>query len=125
MPKNILLVDDQDLMLLVIQATLRGIGADIHTAKSGPDAIRYVREVATPAAIIMDFSMPQQNGLETLRQIRALPNGASIPVIMLTARDQTQIRQDADCLQVYAFMTKPFSPNALLQMVQKLLEPPP
>lgn len=125
MSKTILLVDDQDLMLRVLQATLRGIAAAIHAVKSGPEAVQFVRNTATPDAIIMDYSMPEQDGVETLRQIRSLPAGAAIPVIMLTARDQTLIRQAAGGLHVHAFMTKPFSPNTLVQTVREMLATPP
>ena len=69
----------------------------------------------------MDFSMPGQDGVETLRQIRRLATGAAIPVVMLTARDQTLIRKEAEGLHVHAFMTKPFSPNALLQTIREMI----
>jgi CheY-like chemotaxis protein len=117
----VLIVDDQEMMIRVLQATLRPLGVPIATAKSGADAVRYVQETGVPGAIIMDFSMPGQDGVETLRQIRRLPAGASIPVIMLTARDQTLIRKEAEGLHVHAFMTKPYSPNALLQTIREML----
>ena len=56
------------------------------------------------------------------RQIRKLPSGSSIPVVMLTARDQTLIRKEAEGLHVHAFMTKPYSPNALLQTIREMLQ---
>jgi CheY-like chemotaxis protein len=117
----VLIVDDQEMMIRVLQATLRPLGVPIASAKSGADAVRYVQETGVPGAIIMDFSMPGQDGVETLRQIRRLPAGASIPVIMLTARDQTLIRKEAEGLHVHAFMTKPYSPNALLQTIREML----
>lgn len=110
-------------MVRVVQATLRPVGVHLASAKSGADAVRYVEETGVPAAIILDFSMPGQDGVETLRQIRKLSRGADIPVVMLTARDQTLIRKEAEGLHVHAFMTKPFSPNALLQTIKELLEP--
>jgi CheY-like chemotaxis protein len=122
MPKTILLVDDQELMIRVLQATLRPLGARLAAAKTGAEAVRHVAESGAPDAIILDFSMPDQDGVETLKQIRALECGASIPVIMLTARDQTLIRKAVEGLRVEAFMTKPFSPTILLQTVKTVLE---
>ena len=118
---TILIVDDQELMIRVLHATLRPLGVPLASAKSGAEAVRYVEETGVPRGIIMDFSMPGQDGVETLRQIRCLASGAAIPVIMLTARDQTLIRKEAEGLQVHAFMTKPFSPNALLQTIREIL----
>jgi CheY-like chemotaxis protein len=121
MRPTILIVDDQELIIRVLQATLRPLGAHIASAKTGAEAVRHVEETGPPDAIILDFSMPGQDGVETLRQIRQLAAGASIPVVMLTARDQTLIRKEAEGLQVHAFMTKPFSPNALLQTLTEML----
>jgi len=118
---TILIVDDQELMIRVLQATLRPLGVPLASAKSGVEAVRYIEETGVPRGIIMDFSMPGQDGVETLRQIRKLASGASIPVVMLTARDQTLIRKEAEGLQVHAFMTKPFSPNALLHTIREML----
>ena len=118
----VLIVDDQEMMIRVLQATLRPLGVPLASAKSGAEAVRYVEETGVPGAIILDYSMPGQNGVETLRQIRKLASGSAIPVVMLTARDQTLIRKEAEGLQVHAFMTKPYSPNALLQTIQVMLD---
>ena len=117
---TILIVDDQELMIRVLQATLKPLGVPLASAKSGAEAVRYIEETGVPRGI-MEFSMPGQDGVETLRQIRKLASGASIPVVMLTARDQTLIRKEAEGLHVHAFMTKPFSPNALLQTIREML----
>ncbi len=124
MTKTILLVDDQELIIRVVQAALRSLGARLPSAKSGQDAVRYFENNPAPDAMVLDVSMPGQDGVETLRQIRELPSGAEIPVIMLTARDQTLIRKEAEGLKVFDFITKPFSPNSLLQTVKRMLEIP-
>lgn len=122
MPKTILLIDDEEHMIRLLQFSLRPVGAHLAAVKSGPAALRYLEAHPPIDAIILDYSMPDQDGVETLRQIRALENGASIPVVMLTARDQTLIRKDAEGLQVHSFMTKPFSPSALQQTLRNILD---
>ena len=119
-PPNILIVDDQELMYRVVQATLKPLGARLSWAKSGAEAINHIKTVGVPDVIVLDFSMPDQDGVETLRHIRQLASGESIPVLMLTARDQTHIRQDAAGLKVHSFMTKPFSPNLLLGTIREI-----
>lgn len=121
-PPNILVVDDQELMYRVLQATLRPLGARISWSKSGAEAIHHIENIGAPEVIVLDFSMPDQDGVETLRHIRSLASGVSIPVVMLTARDQTHIRQEADGLKVHAFMTKPFSPNMLLNTIREIFQ---
>lgn len=119
---HILIVDDQELMYRVLQATLRPLGARLSWAKSGAEAIHHIESLGAPDALVLDFSMPDMDGVETLRQIRKLDCGNSIPVVMLTARDQTHIREDAEGLQIHSFMTKPFSPNLLLSTLKQILQ---
>ena len=119
---NILIVDDQELIYRVLQATLRPLGARLSWVHSGENAIEHLKSFGVPDAIILDFSMPEMDGVETLRKIRKLPSGDLIPVVMLTARDQTHIRTDAEELQVHSFMTKPFSPNLLLSTIKQILK---
>jgi len=121
MHRTILIVDDQELIIRVVQASLSSLGAHLASARTGMEAVRYIMEKGVPLAIILDFSMPEQDGVETLRQIRNLEAGADVPVIMLTSRDQTLIRKAAEGLHVHAFMTKPFSPNTLLQTIKDVV----
>lgn len=121
MTKTILLVDDQELIIRVVQAALRPLGVHLPSAKSGQEAVRFLETNPAPDGMVLDVSMPGQDGVETLRQIRNLPTGSEIPVIMLTARDQTLIRKEAEGLQVFDFITKPFSPNSLQQTVKRMV----
>ena len=120
-PPSILIVDDQELMFRILQATLKTIGARMLFAKTGAEALQHLIEKDPPNAIILDYMLPDQNGIDTLRAIRNLPAGRLIPVLMLTARDQSLIREAAEGLNVKAFMTKPFSPNLLLQTIKEML----
>lgn len=122
MTKTVLLVDDQELILRVVQAALSGQGYKLPTCRSGQGAIDYITKHGAPDALILDYSMPDQDGVETLRQIRRLADGGNIQVMMLTARDQTSIRQAADGLKVFEFMTKPFSPANLQKTVKEMIE---
>lgn len=117
---HLLIVDDQELIYRVLQATLRPLGARLSWVHSGEKAIEHLKNFDAPDAIVLDFSMPDMDGVETLRKIRELPDGNTIPVVMLTARDQTHIRTDAEGLNVYSFMTKPFSPNLLLSTIKQI-----
>jgi len=116
MNKSILLVDDEEHMLRLLQFALKSVQATVHARKSGADAIAFLS--GQPAdLVLLDYSMPGMDGVETLRGIRALDGGADINVIMLTARDQTAIRAEAADLNVAAFLTKPFSPSDLARRV--------
>ena len=121
MKKTILLIDDEEHILRLLQFVLRPIDAILQVTRSGMEALAYL--VKNPVAVaLLDYSLPGMNGLETLQQIRSLKEGGDIKVIMLTARDQTTIRAEAEGLNVEAFLTKPFSPSDLARRVRELLE---
>jgi CheY-like chemotaxis protein len=122
MPKTVLLVDDQELVSRVVQAALKPLGLRLPSVRTGAEALALIASPEPPDAVVLDYSMPDMDGVETLRRIRELPAGAAIPVLMLTVRDQTAIREAAGGLRVFDFMTKPFSPSVLQQTVRRMLE---
>jgi DNA-binding response OmpR family regulator len=117
---QILLVDDEEHMLRLLQFALRPVSASIHCVKRGDAAVDFFK-ANNPKLVLLDYAMPGMDGVETLRQIRAQAGGESVPVIMLTARDQTPIRKEAAGLHVQAFLTKPFSPSDLVRRAKDLL----
>ena len=120
MNKQILIVDDEDHMVRLLQFSLKPVAAEITALKRGEAAVAHLENNPTDL-VILDYSMPGLNGVETLRRIREAAGGDRIRVIMLTARDQTAIRQEAAGLNVAAFLTKPFSPSDLVRRVKELL----
>lgn len=120
MSKQILLVDDEDHMVRLLQFALKAVPARIAAVKRGEAALAFVQEHPVDL-VILDYSMPGLDGVETLRRLRELPAGLSVSVVMLTARDQTAIRQEAAGLNVQAFLTKPFSPSDLARRASELL----
>jgi CheY-like chemotaxis protein len=120
--RKILIIDDQEMMLRILQSALKPLEAEFFFAKTGAQAIRHLEKSGLPDAIILDFSMPGEDGIETLKKIRALTPSQTVPVVMLTARDQTLIRQAAEGLLVHSFMTKPFSPSTLLKTLESILQ---
>lgn len=125
MNKFVLLVDDEAHMLRLLQFALQSLPAKLVRVRSSEEAMEVVRREAMDL-IILDYSMPGKNGVQTLREIReegqTFSTNRRVPVIMLTARDQTLIRREAAGLEVSAFLTKPFSPSDLLQRATELLK---
>ena len=122
--KTILIVDDELFMRRLLEQTLRRLGARMATAASGHDALVWLERESIDL-ILIDVSMPGQDGFETLRELRARDGGrhASTPVIMLTAGGMGDVRARAAELGVAAFFTKPFSPAALAAEAARLLGP--
>jgi len=119
MNKTVLLVDDEEHMLRLLQFALKSVPVTTRALRSGAEALAVL--AGQPAdLVLLDYSMPGMNGVETLRRIRDMDGGGGVKVVMLTARDQTAIRQEAAGLNVEAFLTKPFSPSDLARRVLAL-----
>lgn len=119
--KTILLIDDEEHILRLLQFVLKSLDAHLRVSKTGKEALAFL-EQNSASVVLLDYSLPSMNGLETLQHIRELKDGGDIKVIMLTARDQTAIRAEAEGLNVEAFLTKPFSPSELARRVRDLVE---
>lgn len=120
MPRKVLIVDDEPHMLRVTELSLKKGGYGLVIGRNGREAI----ELATrekPDLIVMDVNMPELDGLAALQQLKASPDTASIPVIMLTVRGHALTRQQAEASGSAVFLTKPFSPTQLLGEVRRIL----
>ena len=116
---RILVVDDDPDLLEVLVARLRGIGTQVSTAASGPEALQLVREEA-PGVVLLDLVLPGMDGLAVLEAIRR--EDPETAVIMLTAHGTVARAVEAMKKGAYDFLTKPFDPRHLEIVVGKALE---
>ncbi len=118
----ILLVDDFDDALEIYSTYLVFHGYQVMTATDGAAAVAAARE-HLPAIILMDLRMPVMDGTTALRQIRAIPELARIPVVALTAHALDEERMAAFAAGFDAVISKPCLPPDLLAAVQAVIGP--
>ncbi len=119
--KRILLVDDEEAVLALLSATLAiDDRYDLLFARNGEEAIR-VCERERPDLIVLDVMMPDIDGFDVCRSLKRDYSTEDFKVIMLTALAQNFDRQNAMEAGADDYITKPFSPNALLEKVRELL----
>ncbi len=118
---KVLLVDDDDNVLMVLQATFAHNNFEILTASGGMQAVVVCRQQC-PRVVLLDVDMPKQDGFETCKILKRDPVTGGIPVILLTAMAQEV--DVAKGIEVGAddYVTKPFSPTALIERVERFLE---
>ena len=117
---KILVVDDTQFMRQRISKLLHEHGYQTIEAKDGEDAVRiYNRQ--QPDAVLMDITMPKKDGLSALIEIRESDPEAI--VIMLTAIGQQTIALEAIQAGASDFLVKPYSPDQVIDSLQKALEP--
>lgn len=120
LPEKILIVDDEPDIIEFISYNLKSKGYLIETASNGVEAIRKAKTFQ-PDLILLDMMMPEKDGLQTLRELRVMPDFEKTPVIFLTAlRDE---KSEITGLQTGAddYITKPIKPELLATRVSAVL----
>ena len=122
MGKKILLVDDAAFMRKMIKDTLTKNGyTEVFEAVDGADAVEKYAELA-PDLVFMDITMPNMDGLEALKAIRAKDGSAN--VVMCSAMGQESMVMDAVRSGAKDFIVKPFKPDRVLKTVTSILGNP-
>lgn len=120
MGKRIVLIEDEPNIIEAISFILGREGWDVTTCANGETAVKAVR-AARPDAVLLDVMLPGQSGFEILRALRADPDFARLPVLMLTARGQKKDRDLAAQLGATRFMTKPFANADLIAALAEIV----
>ena len=117
-PVRVLVVDDEVNIAELISMALRYEGWDITTAHTGNKAVREAKD-QDPDAIVLDVMLPDIDGFEVLRRIRA--NRPNVPVLFLTARDAVEDRVAGLTAGGDDYVTKPFSIEELVARLRGLM----
>lgn len=115
--KRVLVIDDEEPIQQVIQACLEDLGdLEVLTATSGKDGLAIAQSVL-PDGILLDVSMPDQDGITTFEKLQQNPATRVIPVALLTARVQPEDRIRFAELGIAGIIVKPFDPLTLIDEV--------
>ena len=117
---KVLIADDENNIRHILDFSLHSEGFDVVAATNGEDAFTLAVS-EKPDLIILDVMMPGQGGIETCRQLKADERVADIPVILLTARASRQNREEGKAAGADEYITKPFSPQKVINAVQNFL----
>jgi two-component system response regulator MprA len=115
---TILVADDDQKLLKMVRRTLIYEGFQVVTAENGREALAKL-EVQTPDLVVLDWMMPELDGLELLHHIRVA--GDEVPVLILTARDAVEDRVQGLDRGADDYLIKPFAPSELLARLRALL----
>lgn len=116
----ILIADDNKINRVVVRATFRGSDYTVLEAADGEEAVAQAKE-HLPDIILMDLMMPGTDGLDATRQLKAESSTSRIPILMLTALNDTEDRVKAFDAGVTGFLTKPFDRLELLAHVRSYI----
>ncbi len=124
---KVLLVEDNELNQLVASQFLRRLGAEVQLVPDGAQAVEAVRAARQAGGrgfdvVLMDLHMPVMDGLEATRRIHALPGGARLPVIGMTAAALPEDRARCFAAGMVSHVAKPVMPERLLQALREALQ---
>jgi two-component system, OmpR family, response regulator len=114
---RLLVVEDEPNLLEVLAASLRYAGFDVDTAATGQEALTEARS-HRPDAVVLDVMLPDMDGFETLRRLRA---STPVPVLFLTARDATEDKVRGLTIGGDDYITKPFSLDEVIARIHAVL----
>jgi two-component system cell cycle response regulator DivK len=120
MSKRILAVDDQEDNRRILRDLLTSAGYEVIEATTGEDAVTSA-ETQAPDLILMDIQLPGIDGYEATRRIKANPRLRQIPLIVVTSYALSGDDAKAYSAGANAYVSKPFSPRALLAKVREYL----
>ena len=123
-PETLLIAEDDPLLMPLLKATFRSSGLRVITAGTGTQALNLAR-TELPDLMLLDVGLPEMNGYEVCQAIKTDPKTAVIRVVMLTARAGAADKRLAAEAGADTYLTKPFSPGALLDVVRSVLRTEP
>lgn len=119
-PKKILIVEDETDIAQLVKFYLEKEGLRTNVAKSGGEALKLLKS-ERPDLVILDLMLPEMDGIEVCKKVRGAPDTALLPIVMLTAKaEESDIIVGLE-LGADDYVTKPFSPKALVARVKALL----
>ncbi len=118
--KTILIADDEPHIRYLLEFKLRQVGFTVIIASNGRQAFDLAVQ-HKPDLLVTDFQMPGGNGLDLCKQLRANPETAAIPALMLTARAHRVPTSDLEQTNIKTLIAKPFSPRELISQIKEVL----
>jgi CheY-like chemotaxis protein len=118
--KRILVADDDPVILRLIQVNLELEGYQVLTANNGEEAVATAT-AEHPDLVILDIMMPRLDGYQACEQLKAEAATKDIPVVFLSAKAQQSDIEKGKTYGVEEYLTKPFDPTELLDVVERLV----
>ena len=118
--KTIMTVDDSASLRQMVCFVLRGGGYDVLEAVDGVDALSKLKG-RNLDLVLSDINMPNMDGLEFTRRLRAIPEYKFVPIVLLTTESNPEKKQQGKAAGATAWIVKPFNPDQLLAVVKKVI----
>jgi DNA-binding response OmpR family regulator len=121
MQNEILLVDDDLKVLEILEETLNRHGYKVNTASNGRQALRSY-ETQSPQLVVLDMMLPDMNGLEVMEQMKESPHNGDVPILILSANGDVDVRLAGLDGGAEDYLVKPVAMKEFCTKIEKVLE---
>ena len=118
MGKTVLVVDDAPTIRQLVSFTLKDEGYEVITAANGKEALEKLNGGAV-SLVLTDLNMPEMDGISFIKGLRGRSNHRFTPIIVLSTESQERKKQEAAEAGASCWIVKPFTPDALVELVNK------
>ncbi len=120
MAKTVLAVDDSASIRQMVSFTLKSAGYEVVEAVDGMDGLEKAK-VKGVNLILTDQNMPRMDGLTLIKSLRAMPQYAATPILMLTTESSDAMKSQGRAAGATGWLVKPFDPQKLIEVVRKVI----
>ena len=120
MAKTILAVDDSASIRQLVSFTLKSAGYDVVEAIDGMDGLEKAK-AKTIGLVLTDQNMPRMDGLTLIKNLRALPQYKTVPILILTTESSDAMKAQGRAAGATGWLVKPFDPQKLLEVIKKVI----
>ena len=118
--KRILLAEDDNDMRQFLTRALKSAGYDVVEAVDGMDGLEKAKSRSVNL-VLTDQNMPRMDGLTLIKNLRGMPQYASVPILMLTTESSDAMKSQGRAAGATGWLVKPFDPQKLIEVVRKVI----
>jgi len=120
MKKKVLIIEDHPETVEVMETIMKPLGVEVLVAYDGITGSKLAVS-GKPDLILLDIMMPEMNGFEVCRRLKADPETAKIPIVIVSVRTSEDDKENGNKCGADEYLTKPFDPKKLLEVVGRYL----
>ncbi len=117
---RVLVVDDSRAIRRIIGEIMKQLGFEVSEAGNGIEALQRLEELGAPDLVLVDWNMPEMNGLDFIKAVRANPDYSNLPLMMVTTETEMERMALAFMAGVNEYVMKPFDKATILDKLQLL-----
>ncbi len=115
-----LVIDDSKAMRIILKQILQSLGGTVEEAANGKEGLEKLKMIGKPDVVLVDWNMPEMNGLDFVRAVRANPGYRTLPLMMVTTETESSQMGKALAAGANEYVMKPFTKDVIAEKLKIL-----